>query len=113
LLGYEFPPDPPSCESPNIQKTIFKGKSSLTCLFSKTVSAGIVIDQIDLNLSDAFSRLKMAKDFGSSEGCVNDEEIFLRGKKNAVHEYKYFENAFLYCFGLQVLGLKKLPVWKQ
>ena len=55
----------------------------------------------------------MAKDFGSSEGCVNDEEIFFRGKKNAVHEYKYFENAFLYCFGLQVLGLKKLQVWKQ
>jgi hypothetical protein len=23
----------------------------------------------------------MAKDFGSSEGCVNDEEIFFRGKK--------------------------------
>ena len=39
----------------------------------------------------------MAKDFGSSEGCVNDEEIFFRGKKkNAVHEDKYFENAFLY-----------------
>ena len=55
----------------------------------------------------------MAKDFGSSEGCVNDEEIFCRGKKNAVHEYKYFENAFLYGFGLQVLGLKKLQVWKQ
>jgi hypothetical protein len=58
LLGYEFPPDPPSFESPNVQKTIFKGKSSLTCLFSKTVSAGIVIDRIDLNLLDAFSRLK-------------------------------------------------------
>jgi hypothetical protein len=58
LLGYEFPPDPPSCESPNVQKTIFEGKSSLTCLFSKTVSAGIGIDRIDLNFSDAFSRLK-------------------------------------------------------
>jgi hypothetical protein len=29
----------------------------------------------------------MAKGFGSSEGYVNDEEIFFRGKKNAVHEY--------------------------
>ena len=58
LLGYEFPPDPPSCESPNVQKTIFEGKSSLTCLFSKTISAGFGIDRIGLNFSDAFSRLK-------------------------------------------------------
>jgi hypothetical protein len=55
----------------------------------------------------------MAKDFGSSEGCVTDEEIFFRGKKNAVHEYKYFENAFLCLFQFQVLELKKLQVWKQ
>ena len=52
----------------------------------------------------------MAKDFGSSEGCVNDEEIFCRGKKNAVHEYKYFENAFMYLFRLKVLGFEKLQV---
>ena len=58
LLGYEFPPDPPSCESPNVQKTIFEGKSSLTCLFFKTISAGFGIDRIGLNFSDAFSRLK-------------------------------------------------------
>ena len=45
----------------------------------------------------------MAKDFGSSEGCVNDEEVFCRGKKNVVHKYKYFENAVLYLDGLQVL----------
>ena len=56
---------------------------------------------------------KMAKDFGSSEGCVNDEEIFFWGKKNAVHEYKYFENAFLYLFGLEVLGFEKLKVLEQ
>jgi hypothetical protein len=55
----------------------------------------------------------MAKDFGSSEGCVNDEEIFFRGKKNAVHEYKYFENAFLYWFGLQMLGFEMLQVLEQ
>ena len=36
----------------------------------------------------------MAEEFGSSEGCVTDEEIFFRGKKNAVHEYKHFENIF-------------------
>jgi hypothetical protein len=29
----------------------------------------------------------MAKDFGSSEGCVNDEEIFFGGKQTAEHEY--------------------------
>jgi hypothetical protein len=45
----------------------------------------------------------MAKDFGSSEGLVNAEEIFLRGKQTAEHEYKYFENVFLYFYGLQVL----------
>ena len=55
----------------------------------------------------------MAKDFGSSEGCVNDEVIFFRGKKNAEHEYKYFENAFLYLFGLKVLGFEKLQVLEQ
>ena len=55
----------------------------------------------------------MAKDFGSSEGYVNAEEIFYRGKKNAVHEYKYFENAFLYLFGLEVLGFEKLQVLEQ
>ena len=55
----------------------------------------------------------MAKDFGSSEGCVNDEVIFFRGKKNAEHKYKYFENAFLYLFGLKVLGFEKLQVLEQ
>ena len=57
----------------------------------------------------------MEKDFGSSEGCVNDEEIFFRGKNNADHdsEYKYFETAILYLFGFEVLGLKKLQVWNQ
>ena len=55
----------------------------------------------------------MAKDFGSSEGCVNAEEIFYRGKQTAVHEYKYFENAFLYLFGLKVLGFEKLQVLEQ
>ena len=52
----------------------------------------------------------MAKDFGSSEGCVTDEEIFFRGKKNAVHEYKYFENAFLSWYGLKMLRFGKLQV---
>ena len=55
----------------------------------------------------------MAKDFRSSEGCVNDEEIFFRGKKNAEHEHKYFENAFLYLYGLKVLTFGKLQVLKQ
>ena len=55
----------------------------------------------------------MVKDFGSSEGCVNDEEIFCRGKQNAVHKYKYFENAFLYWFGLQMLEFGKLQVLEQ
>ena len=53
----------------------------------------------------------MAKDFGSSEGWVNAEEIFFRGKQTAEHEYKHFENAFLYWYGLKVL--KKLQVSKQ
>ena len=43
------------------------------------------------------------KDFGSSEGCVYDEEIFFRGKQTVPHEYKHFENSFLYLYGLQVL----------
>ena len=38
------------------------------------------------------------KDFGSFEGCVNDEEIFFRGKQTVAHEYKHFENSFLYLY---------------
>ena len=53
----------------------------------------------------------MAKDFGSSEGWVNAEEIFLRGKQTAEHEYKYFENAFLYLDGLQVLTFDLCRCW--
>jgi hypothetical protein len=56
---------------------------------------------------------KMAKDFGSSEGWVNAEEIFLRGKQTAEHEYKHFENAFLCLFGLKMLGSGKLQVLEQ
>ena len=56
----------------------------------------------------------MAKDFGSSEGLVNaDEEIFLRGKQTAEHEYKHFENAFLCLNGLKMLGSGKLQVLEQ
>ena len=55
----------------------------------------------------------MAQDFGSSEGLVNAEEIFLRGKQTAEHEYKYFENAFLCLFGLNVLGFGKFQVLEQ
>ena len=55
----------------------------------------------------------MAKDFGSSEGCVNDEEIFFRGKQTAEHEYKHFETAFLCLYGLQVLTFGKLQVLEQ
>jgi hypothetical protein len=55
----------------------------------------------------------MAKDPGSSEGCVNDEEIFFPGKKTAAHEYKYFENAFLYLYGLQVVKFEMLQLLKQ
>ena len=55
----------------------------------------------------------MAKDFGSSEGWVTAEEIFFRGKETAAHEYEYFENAFLYLYGLQVLTFGKLQVLKQ
>jgi hypothetical protein len=55
----------------------------------------------------------MAKDFGSSEGYVNDEDIFFRGKQTAEHEYKYFENVFLYLYGLQVLTFGKWQVLKQ
>ena len=55
----------------------------------------------------------MAKYFGSSEGWVNAEEIFLRGKQTAEHEYKHFENAFLCLFGLKMLGSGKLKVLEQ
>ena len=55
----------------------------------------------------------MAKDFGSSEDCVNDEEIFFRGKQTAAHEYNYFENEFLYLYGLLVLKFEMLQVLKQ
>jgi hypothetical protein len=55
----------------------------------------------------------MAKDFESSEGLVNAEEIFLRGKQTAEHEYKYFENAFLYWYGLKMLWFGKFQVSKQ
>ena len=55
----------------------------------------------------------MAKDFGSSEGWVNGEDIFFRGKKNAAHEYKHFENLFLYLYGLQVLTFGKWQVLEQ
>ena len=41
---------------------------------------------------------KIAKYFWSSEGCVNDEYTFFRGKQTAAHEYTYFENAFLYLY---------------
>jgi hypothetical protein len=55
----------------------------------------------------------MAKDFGSSEGCINDDEIFFRGKQTASHEYKYFENAFLYWYRLQMLRFEMLQVLQQ
>ena len=55
----------------------------------------------------------MAKDFGSSEGCVNDEDIFLRGKQTVEHEYKHFETAFLCLFGSKMLGSGKLQVLEQ
>ena len=55
----------------------------------------------------------MSKDFGSSEGWVNGEEIFFRGKQTAEHEYKYFENAFLCLYGLQVLTFEISQVLKQ
>jgi hypothetical protein len=55
----------------------------------------------------------MAKYFGSSEGCVNNEEIFFRGKKTVAHKYKYFENSFLYLYGLQVLKFEVLQVLTQ
>jgi hypothetical protein len=80
LLGYEFPPGPPSCASPNVQKTIFKGKSS----WSPQELASIELIWICQTLLAGW---KMAKDFGSSEGCVNDEEIFFGGKQTAEHEY--------------------------
>ena len=41
------------------------------------------------------------------------KRFFSEVKKNAVHAYKYFENAFLYWFGLQVLILGKLQVLEQ
>jgi hypothetical protein len=53
----------------------------------------------------------MAKDFGSSEGWVNAEDIFFRGKQTAEREYKYFETAFMHLFGLQVLGSKCCRCW--
>jgi hypothetical protein len=55
----------------------------------------------------------MAKGFGSSEGWVNAEENFFRGKQTAEHEYKHFENAFLCLYGLQVLIFEMLQVLKQ
>ena len=55
----------------------------------------------------------MAKDFGSSEGWVNAEEIFLRGKQTAEHEYKHFENAFLYWYEMKMLMFGKFQVSKQ
>ena len=55
----------------------------------------------------------MAKDFGSSEGLVNAEEIFLRGKQTAEHGYKHIENAFLYWYGLKMMRFGKLQVSKQ
>jgi hypothetical protein len=55
----------------------------------------------------------MAKYFGSSEGCINDDEIFFRSKQTAAHEYKYFENAFLHFYGLQVLRFEIWQVLKQ
>ena len=55
----------------------------------------------------------MAKDFGSSEDCVNDEEIFFRGKKTAAHEYKHLEKKFRYLYGLKVLNFEMLQVLKQ
>ena len=53
----------------------------------------------------------MAKDFGSSEGWVNAEEIFLRGKQTAVHEYKYFETAFLCLFQFLLLTSESCRCW--
>ena len=55
----------------------------------------------------------MAKDFGSSEDCVNDEEIFFRGKKTAAHEYIYLENEFRYLYVLKVLKFQMFQVLKQ
>ena len=55
----------------------------------------------------------MATYFGFSEGLVNYEEIFFRGKQNAAHKHKCFENEFLYLYGLQVLKFEMLQVLKQ
>ena len=55
----------------------------------------------------------MAKDFGSSEDCVNDEDIFFRGKKTTAHEYNYLEKEFRYLYGLKVLKFQMLQVLKQ
>jgi hypothetical protein len=55
----------------------------------------------------------MAKDFGSSEGWVNAEEHFFRGKQTADHEYEYFENAFMWLYGLQVFTFVKWQVLEQ
>jgi hypothetical protein len=53
------------------------------------------------------------KDFGSSEGWVNAEEKFFRGNQTAAHEYKHFENVFMWLYGLQVLNFEMLQVLKQ
>ena len=53
----------------------------------------------------------MAKDFGSSEGWVNAEEIFLRGNQTAEHEYKHFENAFLCLFQFLLLTSESRRCW--
>jgi hypothetical protein len=54
----------------------------------------------------------MARDFGSCEGCVNDDKVFFRGTQTASHEYKYSENAFLHFYGLQVLEFEISKVLK-
>ena len=55
----------------------------------------------------------MAKDFGSSEDWVNDDEMLFRGKKTASHKHKYLENEFLYLYGLLVLKFEMLQILKQ
>ena len=55
----------------------------------------------------------MAKDFGSSEDCVNNEDIFFRGKKTAAHEYIHLENEFRYLYVLKVLKFQMFQVLKQ
>ena len=53
------------------------------------------------------------KDFGSFEGCVNDEEIFFRGKQTVAHEYKHFENSSAYVWVEGVEGRNVSGVLKQ